>query len=290
MSELAKSWTGPSPIWGPHTPEVWKKSAHGKGTRCLAACRPMLDVPVKLEPAQYGLVKSYQGQSFFNDWIFYNKVDDLTQGNVMCVPTPRPPVFTRLEADADVRAQVCVLADSVECQARVRRRLGAGDHARRQHDQQPQVRRPSQLDPHHDQGPLHRRLRLGRGHDPYPVRVRLPVHSPRRPPLTASAPQVLRLARVLVVGAGVAARGQDRHVRGREQRDDGADGPAHRAGLHAGGREPDERDRRRYQLRLEREQQPGCVTRNPDPIGYGAPLAAGGGGVWVTEFASSGIS
>jgi hypothetical protein len=34
----------------------------------------------------------------------------------------------------------------------------------------------------------------------------------------------------------------------------------------------------------------GCVTRNPDPIGYGAPLAAGGGGVWVTEFASSGIS
>jgi hypothetical protein len=49
--------------------------------------------PAPALAAQYGLVKSYQGQNFFNDWIFYNKIDDLTQGNVMCVPTPRPPAF-----------------------------------------------------------------------------------------------------------------------------------------------------------------------------------------------------
>jgi hypothetical protein len=38
------------PVCLQHTPEVRKKSAHGKGTRCLATCRPMLDVPVQLQP------------------------------------------------------------------------------------------------------------------------------------------------------------------------------------------------------------------------------------------------
>lgn len=34
----------------------------------------------------------------------------------------------------------------------------------------------------------------------------------------------------------------------------------------------------------------GCVIENPDPNSYGAAFAAGGGGVFVTEFAEAGIS
>jgi hypothetical protein len=34
----------------------------------------------------------------------------------------------------------------------------------------------------------------------------------------------------------------------------------------------------------------GCVIENPDPNSYGATFAAGGGGVFVTEFAEAGIS
>jgi hypothetical protein len=34
----------------------------------------------------------------------------------------------------------------------------------------------------------------------------------------------------------------------------------------------------------------GCVVRNQDNSSYGAALANGHGGVWVTEFANSGIS
>ena len=34
----------------------------------------------------------------------------------------------------------------------------------------------------------------------------------------------------------------------------------------------------------------GCVTENPDPKSYGAAFAAAGGGVFVTEFANTGIS
>lgn len=34
----------------------------------------------------------------------------------------------------------------------------------------------------------------------------------------------------------------------------------------------------------------GCVIENPDPNSYGAAFAAGGGGIFVTEFAETGIS
>jgi hypothetical protein len=34
----------------------------------------------------------------------------------------------------------------------------------------------------------------------------------------------------------------------------------------------------------------GCVTEVPDPNSYGAAFAAAGGGVFVTEFANTGIS
>jgi hypothetical protein len=34
----------------------------------------------------------------------------------------------------------------------------------------------------------------------------------------------------------------------------------------------------------------GCVTENPDPNSYGAAFASAGGGVFVTEFAKTGIS
>jgi hypothetical protein len=37
-------------------------------------------------------------------------------------------------------------------------------------------------------------------------------------------------------------------------------------------------------------QNEGCATQNPDPKSYGAAFAASGGGVFVTEFAETGIS
>jgi hypothetical protein len=46
--------------------------------------------PPPAHAAQYGLVKSYQGKNFFNDWIFYNKVDNLTNGKVMYVIVLNP--------------------------------------------------------------------------------------------------------------------------------------------------------------------------------------------------------
>ncbi|EIN12303.1 glycoside hydrolase family 16 protein [Punctularia strigosozonata HHB-11173 SS5] len=35
--------------------------------------------------AQYQMVKQYQGENFFDDWVFYNKIDDLTHGYVKYV-------------------------------------------------------------------------------------------------------------------------------------------------------------------------------------------------------------
>ena len=34
----------------------------------------------------------------------------------------------------------------------------------------------------------------------------------------------------------------------------------------------------------------GCIITNPTNLSYGAPFAAAGGGVWVTEFAPNGIN
>lgn len=51
----------------------------------ILALLPVLSV---LQPAQatsYGLTRNYQGQNFFDGWNFYNKIDDLTHGNVMYV-------------------------------------------------------------------------------------------------------------------------------------------------------------------------------------------------------------
>jgi len=40
-----------------------------------------LALPAVIRGTQYGLVKEYAGNSFFDDWNFYGHYDNLTNGN-----------------------------------------------------------------------------------------------------------------------------------------------------------------------------------------------------------------
>ncbi|PCH40441.1 glycoside hydrolase family 16 protein [Wolfiporia cocos MD-104 SS10] len=55
-------------------------------------------LPALVKAQTYNMVKEYAGDSFFNDWNFYNNDDDLTQGNVFFVSAK--------EADSDHLAYI----------------------------------------------------------------------------------------------------------------------------------------------------------------------------------------